>query len=305
MVYFWARWLPEALSKDPEVAKRLILHPGWENRGRPADTFSFLPTGIVEHHTACMCKVGHDPQSCINGILAGNTSAPGPVSQVFISWTPIGVKWNGSNPDPRVVVIAAGRANHAGSGQYPWGAPSGNGSSLGIEVCGPAAWPDVVIDIRERVSAAILRHNGWGAHQITTHNEYVEPVRPGAKIDPSGATKYQPNLAVLQPWNPDIWRQAVQRQIVQPVPEPPTPTPTPEDIDMIVIEWGITVLTWNGPQLAWVRSGGANPALKRASVKRISVNDAELLSIINSTEQTTEAPYTLTPEMAAAWVAPR
>jgi hypothetical protein len=229
--YFWARWLPDALQSDPFVADRLVVLDGWENRGRPPSSTMFLPSGIVDHHTACMIREGHDPQSCINGIIAGNSVAPGPISQLLGTFTPPGVRWNGSNPDPRIVLIAAGRANHAGTGIYPWGAPGGNGSSIGVEWCGPPAggWPDVVVELRARVDAAILRWNGWSTDQLTTHWEYATP--RGRKIDQSGAHRDEPTIGQLQPWNPDRWRARVASVLAP----PPIEIPPPEDDEVTAL----------------------------------------------------------------------
>ena len=209
--YFWATWLREALEADPFVKERLVVVQGWESRGRTPVTFSFNPSGVLEHHTACFARRGHDPQSCLNAILSGRTGAPGPISQLFGTWTPLGVKWDGSNVDPRIALVAAGRSNHAGAGQYPWGAPEGNGSSIGIEWCGPpetVLWPDEVIELRARVTAAILKNRGWGVQQVTTHWEYARP--KGRKIDPSGPWSGQAGLNWNSPWSPNLWREQVR-----------------------------------------------------------------------------------------------
>ena len=224
-VYYWATWLEKALRSDPVVAPRVIIRPGWETAGRPAEQFSFLPTGVVDHHTACMNKVGHDPQICVNTIMLGNSVAPGPISQLLGTMVKPGTKFDGNNWDPYIVILAAGRANHAGGGTYPaaWGAPEGNGSSIGIEWCGPVEhWPDFVIEFRARVTAAILRHNGWPVTHTCIHNEYA----PTRKIDPSGAWKQEPNLTLYAHWNHDKWRQEIAKYVTL-APEP-TPTPTPE-----------------------------------------------------------------------------
>jgi hypothetical protein len=221
--YFWSHWLADALRSDPFIAPRVVEVPGWRERGRPPAEFSYLPSGVLCHHTACMIRRGHDPQSCINSIIAGNSVAPGPISQLLGTWTPPGVRWTGTNPDPRIVVLAAGRSNHAGSGVYPWGAPSGNGSSIGIEWCGPpevGAWPDVVVELYERVAAALLRWNGWQVGQVTTHWEYAVP--RGRKIDQSGPHPGEPQLRPLQPWNPDRWRAQIAARLA-PLPPPPPP----------------------------------------------------------------------------------
>lgn len=234
--YYWSTWLADALRSDPFIADRVVEVDGWRTRGRPPAQFSYLPSGVLDHHTACMCNVGHDPASCLRQIIAGNASAPGPIAQVLESMTPTGVRYDGTNCDPRIYVIAAGRSNHAGAGVWPWGAPEGNGSAIGIEACGPAAdgWPDLMIEVRARVSAAILRHNGWPIERLTTHNEYARP--SGRKIDPSGAWPLEPDLGRLQPWSAATWRHHVARFLVPapPAPDPevePFPTPTPPEED--------------------------------------------------------------------------
>lgn len=223
MTYAWAHWLEPALRADPFVNERLVVVDGWQSRGRPASDFSFLPSGIIDHHTACMIRAGHDPRSCLNGIIAGREGAPGPISQLLGTFTPLGTRWTGDNPDPRIILIAAGRCNHAGTGIYRWGAPAGNGSSIGIEWCGPPAdrWPDVVVELRERVDAAILRNRNWTVEQLDTHNGYARP--KGRKIDQSGAWNAQEDLGQTEPWHADIWRGRVQTRLLGVPPQPTLP----------------------------------------------------------------------------------
>lgn len=250
MAYFWSTWLADALRADPVLAPLVVEIDGWQTRGRPPAQFSYLPSGTVGHHTACMCNEGHDPASCIRVILAGNASAPGPIAQLLTTLTPAGVRWNGSNCDPRVYVLAAGRANHAGAGDYRWGAPSGNGSSVGEESCGPPAegWPPRLVEIRARVHAAILRWNGWPIDNTTIHWEYARPL--GRKIDPSGPWSGQPALGRLAHWSPDVWRAEIARYLTPaPAPLPPVPVPPPppgDDVDRILYDlqpgWFITDL---------------------------------------------------------------
>lgn len=223
MTYAWAHWMLPALQADPVLAPKVVVVPGWETRGRPPSQFSFLPSGIVEHHTACMCKLGHDPQSCLNTIVNGYSGTPGPISQLLGTFTKPGVRWDGNNVDPHIVITAAGRSNHAGTGQYSWGAPTGNGSSIGIEWCGPVdGWPDRVVEFRERVTAALLRNRNWGVHQVDTHYSYARPV--GRKIDPSGRYVLQPTLGLTQPWSVDIWRNRIAERL-KPLPPPVVENP--------------------------------------------------------------------------------
>jgi hypothetical protein len=226
MTYQWAGWLRDSLRADPILAPKVVEVPGWETRGRPPSEFSFFPSGQLAHHTACMIRNGHDPQSCVNVIASGHSGTPGPISQGLITWTKPGTRWNGSNLDPHVVLIAAGRANHAGAGIYPWGAPSGNGSSIGWECCGPPAdgWPRAMVDFYDRVLAAVARNRMWSVDQITTHWEYGTP--RGRKIDPSGAYHQQPNLRQTDPWSPALQRGRVADLLTSKGPRmfPITPT---------------------------------------------------------------------------------
>lgn len=267
MTYEWATWLKAALSADPFVAARLVEVSGWQTRGRPPAQFSFAPSGVIEHHTACFAKVGHDPQTCMNGILNGHSDVPGPIAQLLITWTPLGVKYTGSNLAPKVYLVAAGRANHAGTGVYSWGAPSGNGSSLGIEVCGPSTWPDEVIELRERTTAAILRNRSWPVSRVMTHHEYATP--KGRKIDPSGPYRSQTNLTVNQPWNGDIWRLRIQSHLMKP--EPPVPPPQPPEPNPLTMT---AATMWQHPDFLniWLIGAGAainvSPEVAKSLTKR-------------------------------------
>lgn len=268
--YFWAHWLADALRKDPFVAARLIEVPGWRERGRPPSQYNFLPSGILDHHTACMIRLGHDPQNDLNVIANGRDGVPGPISQLLGTWTPPGTKWNGSNVSPRILVVAAGRANHAGVGTYPWGAPEGNGSSIGIEWCGPpevGSWPDEVIELRERVDVAILRHNGWGIHQVTTHWEYGTP--RGRKIDPSGPHASEPNLKPTQPWDPNKWRADIMRRFASTDPQQPTEPEVPSR-PVLSLEDNMKIYT-APPRIMDTRSGLGGPIIEANSTRVVQL----------------------------------
>lgn len=226
MTYAWARWLADALRSDPVVEPRVIEVDGWRDRGRPPDRFSYLPSGVLGHHTACMANIGHEPSGCLRVIRDGHGGTPGPIAQLLLSLTPTGVRWTGNNLDPRVYVVAAGRSNHAGGGVYPWGAPAGNGSSIGLEVCGPPDyWPDELVDIRARVEAALLRWNNWGVDQYTTHYWYTrQPDGRARKVDQSGPYKHQRTLSRTQPWDLTTWRNEIAPYLA-PLEPPPEPSP--------------------------------------------------------------------------------
>lgn len=75
---------------------------------------------------------------------------------------------------------------------------------------------------------------------------------------------------------------------------------------MLSLDWNPgkpnwTAFTFTGTHLAHTVNGHADGVLRNAGVKRVIVNDAELLGLIQSTETTSAPPSTLTPAMLAAW----
>lgn len=236
VTYIPATWLAIALASDPVVAPRVVECSGWEKFGRPPSVGEFDPRGVLEHHTACLLPVGHDPATCLRVIQQGNTEAPGPISQLLITATPTGVRWDGHTVDPRVYVVAAGRANHAGSCIYPWTSATGvrdNAGAIGIECCGPPTrWPDFLVEFRARVTACLLRTPGWAADRVSTHHESaVNP--PGRKIDPSGAWRGEPDLTQTTPWSASRWRQLVAQYLNLPQPTAPVEG---EDVEPIYVK---------------------------------------------------------------------
>jgi N-acetyl-anhydromuramyl-L-alanine amidase AmpD len=87
-------------------------------------------------------------------------------------------------------VVAAGRCNHAGAGNWQ-GFTHGNTNFIGIEAentgftSGPKAdpWPAVQMDAYRRGVAAILKKIRANAIMVCGHKEYALP--PGRKIDPT------------------------------------------------------------------------------------------------------------------------
>lgn len=257
MTYAWARWLAPALRSNPRLASRVVEIPGWETHGRPPSQFSFLPSGILGHHTACGIRHGHDPQSCVNGIRAGHSGTPGPIAQLLGTFTPLGVPWRGDNLDPRIVIIAAGRSNHAGAGEYPWGAPSGNGSSIGVEWCGPPPdgidWPDAMVEFRAEVESTLLRWNGWSTRHYTTHYHYARPL--GRKIDQSGPWRDEPTLRRTQPWGLEAWRSRLDA-LLAPIPTPPIEGDTMQQLIYRVRRGDREFTGFSyGEMLGWQRNG--------------------------------------------------
>lgn len=137
------------------------LVPGWESRG----SASFNPGGVVCHWTAG--PRGTTARPSLGVVVNGRSDLPGPLAQVYLD----------RNGVP--VVVAAGRANHAGAGGY--NGLVGNSAVFGIEAeCGgDGDWTDAQRSAYPKVVAALLRSKGLGAQWAVGHNEWA----PTRKID--------------------------------------------------------------------------------------------------------------------------
>lgn len=158
-------WLADTLRA---AGLAVAEEPGWKSRGRGE---MGQVKGVLLHHTAGPLK-GNAPS--LNLIVNGRPDLAGPLSQLFLA------------RDGTFHVVAAGRCNHAGAGNYR-GITTGNTNFIGIEAenAGTAAdpWPERQMDAYERGVAAILRHVGAPWYMAAGHKEYALP--PGRKIDPS------------------------------------------------------------------------------------------------------------------------
>lgn len=134
---------------------RVIECAGWQSHG----SSSFNPRGSVNHHTA-----GGASGSCpsLNTCINGRPDLPGPLCQVMQSREPDG--------NDIAYVIAAGTANHAGSGG--WQGLSGNSSVYGLEIehTGTSELPQHRQDIAARIHAAMF---GGQAGMVCQHYEWT------------------------------------------------------------------------------------------------------------------------------------
>lgn len=171
-------WLATVLEN---AGLKVAEVPGWQNRGRPGSMGSVK--GVMCHHTVGPRK-GNMPSLdvLING-RQGKKPLPGPLSQL------------GLGRDGTFYIIAAGRCNHAGAGNWQ-GETDGNGCFIGIEAentggsknpPGPKdppfdPWPTVQLDAYRRGVAAILAYIGASDKMCCGHREYALP--SGRKGDP-------------------------------------------------------------------------------------------------------------------------
>jgi N-acetylmuramoyl-L-alanine amidase len=173
------------VSYDTGIAARLrsfgvrvVECDGWQTRG----SSSFTPRGSVNHHTA-----GGANGACpsLSTVIHGRPDLAGPLANVLQSREPDG--------NDIAYVVAAGRANHAGSGG--WRGLSGNSSVYGLEIehTGTSSIPEGRRQIAARIHAAMIA--GLAAPDpgyVCQHYEWTT-----RKID------------LATEVNPDGWRQRV------------------------------------------------------------------------------------------------
>lgn len=154
--------------RDLQIANRLrargltvVETAGWTTRGSE----SFNPCGSVDHHTAGP-RSGNAPS--LGVVTNGRSDLPGPLCNVLVG------------RDNTCYVIAAGRANHAGTGS--WRGLSGNSSVYGVErenVGTPAEpWRDDQSLTAALIHAALIEGRS-DASSVCLHKEWA----PKRKID--------------------------------------------------------------------------------------------------------------------------
>jgi peptidoglycan hydrolase-like protein with peptidoglycan-binding domain len=166
---FSLTWLPRVLL---DAGLRVAEVPDWQTRGR--DDVGVVK-GVMCHHTAGP-RTGNMPS--LGVVVNGRPDLQGPLSQLCLG------------RDGTFFVVAAGRCNHAGAGNWQ-GVTLGNSSFIGIEaentgqLAGPNAdpWPAVQLDAYRRGVAAILTKIKANAIMCCGHLEFALP--PGRKADPS------------------------------------------------------------------------------------------------------------------------
>ena len=144
--------IPAALKK---YGVKYETVPGWRTRG----SASFNPRGVVCHWTAGPRNAKGRPS--LNVVTYGRPGLSGPLCQVYLDRNGV------------AVVVAAGRANHAGSGGYR--GLSGNSSVFGIEAeCGgDGDWTDAQREAYPKVVAALVSLTGRSEKYVCGHNEWT------------------------------------------------------------------------------------------------------------------------------------
>lgn len=162
---FSLSWLADELEA---AGLKVAEQPGWKTRGRE----EMGPVlGVMCHHTAGP-RTGNAPS--LGVVTNGRSDLPGPLAQLVLG------------RDGAFYCVAAGRANHAGQGDWR-GQTAGNHNFIGIEAENTGLpddpWPAVQLDAYRRGAAAILKKVGADASMCCGHKEYALPA--GRKTDPS------------------------------------------------------------------------------------------------------------------------
>lgn len=188
------------MPRDTGLANRLrslglyvIEVDGWQSRG----SSDFHPHVSVNHHTAGSAS-GTAPS--LNTCIYGRPDLDGPLCNVMQDRQP--------DQNDRFYVIAAGRANHAGSGG--WAGYSGNSNAWGLEIEHTGTSP---LSGRRQDLAARCHLAMYGGHvgNVCQHFEWA----PGRKIDAATGV------------NPDDFRGKYWLQQGGAAPSPgPTPPPS-------------------------------------------------------------------------------
>lgn len=202
---FALTWLPAVLE---DAGLKVAEVPGWQSRGR-AEMGRVL--GAMVHHTVGP-REGNMPS--LKALVQGRSDLHGPLANL------------GLGRDGTWYVIAAGRANHAGAGQWR-GEVNGNSGFIGIEAentgrADDMPWPPIQMRALVHGVAALLRHTRRSADWCCGHKEYALPA--GRKIDPLL------DMAALRQQIADVLSGALAPPALIPAVEvvaPPSGTPRP------------------------------------------------------------------------------
>lgn len=167
----WLSDRPPVLSGLVDILRGagLTVHEnvGWETRGYQGRSLAAV-NGIIVHHTAESTSTR--PDMMARALSIGRKDLAGPLCHLYLDR--FGEWW----------CVAAGWANHAGSGWWP--GLAGNADTVGIEAANNGVdemWPDRQVDSWVRGVAAIADACSVPTGNVIGHKEWA----PGRKPDPS------------------------------------------------------------------------------------------------------------------------
>jgi hypothetical protein len=133
--------------------------PGWQQRG----SSNFEPNGVMWHHTAA--PLGKDAPS-LGIVTNGRADLAGPLCQVLITRSNL------------CIVIASGKANHAGTGVWNGVTNRGNSTMYGIEVENTGynstePWRLDQLFVVAKATAALIGYDSSRIAGCCHHKEYT------------------------------------------------------------------------------------------------------------------------------------
>ncbi|MDH4307576.1 MAG: N-acetylmuramoyl-L-alanine amidase [Acidimicrobiia bacterium] len=164
-------WLAD-VARDAGLV--VVEIDGWKTRG----TADMELKGVINHHTA---GAAHGDLPTLAALIKGRPDLAGPLCHY------------GLGRSGTVYVIASGKANHAGDGQ--WHGEDfldSSRSMIGIEAehTGRASdpWPEEQLEAYRLLDAAILVRIGAPVANLCGHKEWAQPPEstPNRKPDPIG-----------------------------------------------------------------------------------------------------------------------
>jgi hypothetical protein len=164
-------WLPDILRK---AGLKVIEQPGWETRGH-GDMGTIF--GCLLHHTAE--PIDDDTAPTLRVLTYGRPASKG-VKALSGPLCHLGLGQSGI-----YYMIAAGRASHAGAGEWK-GVVDGNKHFIGIEAENNGIgekWPEVQMAAYAKGCATIAKYCNFSRNMVVGHKEYALP--KGRKIDPN------------------------------------------------------------------------------------------------------------------------
>ena len=188
---------------------------GWQTRGRPG---AYAPFGVLNHHTATASASYSNPNPTLNLCINGRSDLPGPLCQVMIGY------------DGTCFIVAAGRANHAGSARNSPPIPAGDGNAMMVgfewDYSGTAPPSPEQYQAAILANAAVLRRMARDSSYAKGHRE----TSTEGKIDPFGVDLNR-------------MRADIAARIGGGAP-PPTPTPSTTGDDNMICVDPVTGGTW-------------------------------------------------------------
>jgi hypothetical protein len=256
---------------------------GWRTRARAGGRpyAPGLPNHVMVHHTAS--PPSNDGARDVHYICHGSHTAP--IANLYLSRA------------GHVTVCAAGPTNTNGEGSsVAWGRPvpadQMNAHAIGIEAGNTGTgerWPAVQCDAYVALCATLCAAYAIPVGHVRAHHEWTN-----RKTDPAGPSPW----ADAGSWNMDRFRGDVLNWGTQP--------PQMGEDSMIALDhrpgtpdW--TAYTWTGTELAHVFDGHADQVLTAAGVRRVTVNDAQLIGVVRSSHCVTPPPPTLPAAARAVW----